>query len=240
MQSKVAENMLQFLRANVESGVEGLDDARAFVRDCDGLARADRAFLELALSDESMMRRTHATLSQIGASGQPAPAAGSESDTDRMALRGQGVGNPLDADEGGERRRDARRILIVDDEHMMTAVLARYLETKGFECLTTHNGVDACTKGPHFDPAAAIVDIRLGSESGVDVARQLRDRLPGLPIIGVSGDGTHSCEEYRATRHFREVLPKPFDFPTLATTLQGLIGDEETTAAGMSCKEVPL
>jgi len=79
------------------------------------------------------------------------------------------------------------RVLIIDDQKDVRAMLAILLRVNRFEVAEAESGVaglKAFDEGP-FD--AAIVDIFLGDTSGVDVIASLRERAPELPIIAVSG-----------------------------------------------------
>jgi DNA-binding response OmpR family regulator len=79
------------------------------------------------------------------------------------------------------------RVLIIDDQKDVRAMLAIVLRVNRFEVAEAEGGVaglKAFDEGP-FD--AAIVDIFLGDTSGVDVIASLRERAPELPIIAVSG-----------------------------------------------------
>lgn len=79
------------------------------------------------------------------------------------------------------------RVLIIDDQKDVRAMVAIVLRVNRFEAVEAESGVaglKAFDEGP-FD--AAIVDIFLGDTSGVDVIASLRERAPELPIIAVSG-----------------------------------------------------
>lgn len=79
------------------------------------------------------------------------------------------------------------RVLIIDDQKDVRAMVAIVLRVNRFEVVEAESGaagLKAFAEGP-FD--AAIVDIFLGDASGVDVIATLRERAPELPIIAVSG-----------------------------------------------------
>ncbi|MDB5518406.1 MAG: two-component response regulator [Tardiphaga sp.] len=79
------------------------------------------------------------------------------------------------------------RILLMDDQSDVRAVVALALRVKGFEVFGFESaaaGLAAFELSP-FD--LAIVDIFLGGTNGVDVIRTLRERSPNLPIVAISG-----------------------------------------------------
>lgn len=77
----------------------------------------------------------------------------------------------------------ALTILLVEDEPLGRTVLSRLLRTAGHHVLEAENraGARALITGPSA-PDAALIDLNLPDGSGVDVARDLRERWPGTPI----------------------------------------------------------
>ncbi|MBR1169990.1 response regulator [Bradyrhizobium liaoningense] len=79
------------------------------------------------------------------------------------------------------------RVLIIDDQKDVRAMIAIVLRVNRFEVVEAEGGaagLKAFAESP-FD--AAIVDIFLGDTNGVDVITALRERAPALPVIAVSG-----------------------------------------------------
>ena len=71
-----------------------------------------------------------------------------------------------------------RSLLIVDDDAPLCQRLARAMERRGFVVATAESvaaGVSAATAHP---PAFAVVDLRLGDGSGLEVVSALRRRGP--------------------------------------------------------------
>src|SRR6266481_1359335 len=80
-----------------------------------------------------------------------------------------------------------RSLLIVDDDAPLCQRLARAMERRGFVVATADgvaSGVAAATAHP---PAFAVVDLRLGDGSGLDIVSALRGARPGAPTSGLSG-----------------------------------------------------
>lgn len=73
-----------------------------------------------------------------------------------------------------------QRCLIVDDNGRFLAVLRRVLEAEGFDVVGTASTVDeALQRVADLRPGLALVDVELGQESGVDLARRLAERPGG-------------------------------------------------------------
>ena len=72
-----------------------------------------------------------------------------------------------------------RTILVVDDDQSILTILSEYLRQVGYEVLTANN-VTSCleifsTRSKDID--LALLDIRIGRESGFDLADTLEDKF---------------------------------------------------------------
>lgn len=79
------------------------------------------------------------------------------------------------------------RVLIVDDQKGVRAMVAIVLRVNRYDVVEAENGaagLKAFGEGV-FD--AAIVDIFLTDTSGIEVMTAIRERVPGFPIVAVSG-----------------------------------------------------
>jgi DNA-binding response OmpR family regulator len=68
------------------------------------------------------------------------------------------------------------RILVVDDEPDITALVAYHLAKAGFRVSTAHNGPDALKAAREERPDMIILDLMLPGISGYDVLAELRQR----------------------------------------------------------------
>lgn len=102
------------------------------------------------------------------------------------------------------------RVLIIDDQKDVRAMIAIVLRVNRFEVVEAESGAAGLKAfaGGRFD--AAIVDIFLGDTNGVDVITSLRERAPGLPVIAVSG--VTALDFMEQSPHLADVvcLQKPF------------------------------
>jgi len=88
----------------------------------------------------------------------------------------------------------ARRVLIVDDEPSLAALIARQLEPLEMHTVQAHSGREALERlrSEHFD--AMTLDVLMPGMNGFDVLETIRadPRLRGLPVIFVSVSSTLS------------------------------------------------
>jgi two-component system phosphate regulon response regulator PhoB len=68
------------------------------------------------------------------------------------------------------------RVLVVDDEPDITALVAYHLSRAGFRVSTAHNGPDALKAAREERPDLVILDLMLPGISGYDVLAELRQR----------------------------------------------------------------
>jgi DNA-binding response OmpR family regulator len=67
-----------------------------------------------------------------------------------------------------------RRVLVVDDEKPLAALVARYLIADGFEVAQAWSGVGALDVARELDPDVVVLDLGLPGLDGVEVCRRLR------------------------------------------------------------------
>jgi two-component system response regulator VicR len=80
------------------------------------------------------------------------------------------------------------RVLVVDDEAMVTEVLGRYLEREGFEVHLASDGEEAVRLAHEQHPDLVVLDLMLPKLDGLEVCRTLR-RDSRVPIIILTAKG---------------------------------------------------
>jgi two-component system, NtrC family, response regulator AlgB len=102
------------------------------------------------------------------------------------------------------------RVLIVDDEPNIRRTLRVTLEAMGYGVEETSNGRDAIRKaeGQPFD--AALIDLRLGNESGLDLFEPLLAQLPRLAVVVITAHASIDTALDAMRRGAFDYLPKPF------------------------------
>ena len=122
-----------------------------------------------------------------------------------------------DPSKGMERPVGLKRILVVDDEPDLAAGLCTILEMKSFWTQMAHSKIEALRKSELFKPHAALIDIRLGTENGMDVAAALREMFPDINIVYMTG---YSSLLPTITANSSDiVLKKPFEIATAIAAL---------------------
>lgn len=111
------------------------------------------------------------------------------------------------------------RILLVDDEPTLLALLRRYLERGGHEVALCESAEDALQKFQESGPFALILaDLTLPGMNGEELIAELRKSQPNLPAILSSG---YAHETQLAGVRF---LQKPFLPNALGDLVAELLG----------------
>ncbi|MGZ3457489.1 MAG: ATP-binding protein [Archangium sp.] len=115
----------------------------------------------------------------------------------------------------------SRRILLVDDNTDAAELLAELLRLHGHEVLVAHDGPQALTAAPPFEPQIAILDIGLPVMDGYELARRLVGTLARTPLlIALTGYGQEHDRIRAREAGFDEHLVKPVDPKVLLTLLE--------------------
>jgi DNA-binding NarL/FixJ family response regulator len=87
----------------------------------------------------------------------------------------------------------ALRCLIADDSREFLVSAARLLESQGMRVIAhASTSAAALHLAETLLPDVALVDVELGAEDGLELARQLAERAPTVPVILIS---THEPAE---------------------------------------------
>ena len=118
-----------------------------------------------------------------------------------------------------------RTLLIVDDDAPLCQRLARAMERRGFVVSTADAvaaGIAAATAQP---PAYAVVDLRLGDGSGLEVVSALRAARPGARIVVLTGYGNIATAVAAVKAGALDYLPKPADADAVERALLAREGE---------------
>lgn len=133
------------------------------------------------------------------------------------------------------------RILVVDDDQDFAEALRELLGSRDFIVDVGHDTIQALEKEQSLQPDVALIDLRLGQGSGIDLVVTLKRQRPGLVCIMITAnaDLDSAVEALRAGAD--DYLCKPFQpaelFTTLETSLRNLRLEQEKRAAELALRE---
>jgi two-component system OmpR family response regulator len=126
-------------------------------------------------------------------------------------------------------------ILVVDDDAKVRTLLKRCFEGEGFAVSEAKDGAElrACLEGQHI--SLITLDLNLGRESGLDLAREVRkDR--DIPIIMLTGKGDTVDRVVGLELGADDYLAKPFELRELLARVRAVLrrasGAEASPATG--------
>ncbi len=112
------------------------------------------------------------------------------------------------------------RILVIDDEENIRDILTDILETGGYEVVSAADGPEGLSMLEKVRIDLVFTDLGLPGMSGYEVAAQVKQRFPKLPVGLVTGWGaTLDAAEIRR-RGIDLVLSKPFKFEQVLALVQ--------------------
>jgi len=119
------------------------------------------------------------------------------------------------------------RILVVDDDAVFADTLARALGRRGHETVVAHGGAEALAEQPRpFH--AAVLDLRLGTDSGLRLIPLLKAAHPDIRILLLTGYASIATAVEAIKLGAVHYLPKPAGVDEILQALGRLEGDAET------------
>jgi len=106
---------------------------------------------------------------------------------------------------------EALSALVADDDDLFRGRLGRALESRGWEVFLAANIAEAVNAAQEHAPDLAIVDLRLGSENGLDIVRKLRALDPTMFILMLTGWGSIATALEAVRSGADHYLSKPVD-----------------------------
>jgi len=101
-------------------------------------------------------------------------------------------------------------VLVIDNNEVMRASCEQILAKSGYRVATVpdaERGLDLVVSDP---PSVVVLDLFLPNTSGLDLIGRIRDLVPGIPVIVITGYPTIETAVSAMKRGAADFLPKPF------------------------------
>jgi DNA-binding NtrC family response regulator len=127
----------------------------------------------------------------------------------------------------------ASRILVVDDEPSVLAVVSRALREAGHEVIAVSNGQTAYEVAVTGGIDVVVTNNCMPGLNGAELVSALRERLPGIPIL-------HLDDHSKGTHPLFQVPPdvptlfKPFDLTALRGAVRRLLRPPRPSRPGFA------
>lgn len=117
----------------------------------------------------------------------------------------------------------ALRLLVVDDEQMLTDLLSMALRMEGWEVKTASSGFEALQAARDFRPDAMVLDIMMPDLDGMSVLQRLRASGDDVPVLFLTAKDAVSDRVAGLTAGGDDYVTKPFSLEEVVARLRGLM-----------------
>ncbi|MBI5831565.1 MAG: GAF domain-containing protein [Armatimonadetes bacterium] len=118
-------------------------------------------------------------------------------------------------------------ILLVEDQVEVRVLARRILENHGYQVIEAEDGVAALAalSGLPQPPDLLMTDVIMPRMGGAELATELRQARPGLPVLFVSGYTDNALARLGAAEAGTAFLPKPFAPSAVIATVRRLLDE---------------
>src|SRR6187399_1692174 len=117
----------------------------------------------------------------------------------------------------------ALRVLVVDDEQMLTDLLSMALRMEGWDVRTAGSGFQALQAAREFAPDAMVLDIMMPDLDGMAVLQRLRQSGNDVPVLFLTAKDAVGDRVAGLTAGGDDYVTKPFSLEELVARLRGLM-----------------
>jgi two-component system response regulator RegA len=112
-----------------------------------------------------------------------------------------------------------RPLLIVDDDATFVRVLTRALTSRGFEVISASHADEARALSQRHHPRHCVLDLKLGEENGLRLIPELRELVPDMRILLLTGYASIATAVEAIKRGAHDYLAKPVDADAVVRAL---------------------
>ncbi|MFT4823050.1 MAG: DNA-binding response OmpR family regulator [Halioglobus sp.] len=131
------------------------------------------------------------------------------------------------------------KILIIDDDQELCALLADFLKLEGFETHAQHNGAEAVVHCKEHQYEAIILDIMLPGMQGLEVLRKVR-QFSRTPILMLTARGEDTDRIVGLEMGADDYLAKPCNPRELAARLRAILRRSEVITETAAPEQIDI
>ena len=117
------------------------------------------------------------------------------------------------------------RLLLVDDDLTYCSVLKSALEKRGFSISVAHNVKDGLALAEQLEPEFAVIDLRIGHESGLELVQKLISLDDNTQVVMLTGFASIATAVEAIKLGAKHYLTKPANADETMHALQKNSGD---------------
>ena len=115
------------------------------------------------------------------------------------------------------------KVLVIDDDESIRTTTSAILENEGYDVDTAENGKEAIEKSKADLYKVALIDFRLPDMNGTELLTTLKETIPRMVKIIVTGYPTLQNAIECVNKHADAYFTKPVDYQNLLKTIKTLI-----------------
>lgn len=127
--------------------------------------------------------------------------------------------------------------LVVDDDEAFCGALVSLLKTRGYDAVSAKSMSQVQQKCETLNPEFAIVDLRIGSDSGLKVCEYLLKKFSGIRIVILTGFASIATAVEAIKLGVIQYLTKPTDLDSI---LKALLQQEANVDLQLPTQPMPV
>jgi two-component system nitrogen regulation response regulator NtrX len=128
------------------------------------------------------------------------------------------------------------QILIIDDERSIRKTLKEILSFEGYEVEEARDGEEGIHMAMKKSFDAILCDVNMPKADGLEVLNKLKEQLPDIPVIMISGYGTIETAVEAVKKGAFDFIAKPPDLNRLLITIRNAIDKNSLVAEAKSLR----
>lgn len=122
-------------------------------------------------------------------------------------------------------------LLLVDDDEAFLQALSRAMQKRGFDVTTAHSAEEGIGIASNDPPEYAVVDLKMGGNSGLVLVRQLASLEAGTKIVVLTGYASIATAVEAIKLGATHYLAKPVDADEIVAAFEKKQGDTDVELA---------
>jgi response regulator RpfG family c-di-GMP phosphodiesterase len=128
------------------------------------------------------------------------------------------------------------RVLVIDDERLVRSLMAEILTEAGYEVVQAETAERALERLRDRRVSLVVSDIVMPGLGGLELLEEIRALRPSLPVVMVTGAGTHANLSEALARGAAGLVPKPFSHAELVHAVVTACERAERAAADLRAR----
>lgn len=115
-------------------------------------------------------------------------------------------------------------ILVVDDEPGVVKMCGQAFKFRGYRVIDAGSAEEALRRSQGVEVQVALIDVMMPGTNGIELARRLSTRSPGIKVIFMSGFSQSEISRLIGDYNHFGVIWKPFRIESLFQMVENVLG----------------